>query len=131
MKNIAFLCEKTDIFIDRFFAGSLKCPYEQEGGDILNKTELVEKVAGKTGLTLKDSKMVVDAIFSTVPKQGIIASELKSGRKVQITGFGTFVIRKRKKREGRNPQTGESIQIPASKFPAFSAGRALKDRVRK
>ena len=97
----------------------------------MNKTELVGKVAKKTGLTLKDAKMVVDAIFSTVPKQGIIAGELKSGRKVQITGFGTFQIRKRKKREGRNPQTGESIQIPASKFPAFSAGRSLKDRIRK
>ena len=97
----------------------------------MNKTELVEKVAKRTGLTLKDAKMVVDAIFSTVPKQGIIANELKSGRKVQSTGFGTFQIRKRKKREGRNPQTGESIQIPASKFPAFTAGRALKDRIRK
>jgi len=97
----------------------------------VNKTELIEKVAGKTGLTLKDSKNVIDAIFSTVPKQGIIANELKTGRKVQITGFGTFQIRKRKKREGRNPQTGEPIQIPASKFPAFSAGRSLKDRLRK
>ncbi len=97
----------------------------------MNKTELVVKVAGRTGLTLKDSKTVVDAIFSTTPKQGIIANELKAGRKVQITGFGTFQIRKRKKREGRNPQTGEPIQIPASKFPAFSAGRALKDRLRK
>lgn len=97
----------------------------------MNKTELIERVANRTGLTLKDSKTVVDAIFSTVPKHGIIANELKSGRKVQITGFGTFVIRKRKKREGRNPQTGESIEIPATKFPAFSAGRSLKDRVRK
>lgn len=97
----------------------------------MNKTELIEKIAKKTGLTLKDSKNVIDAIFSTVPKQGIIANELKSGRKVQITGFGTFVLRKRKKREGRNPQTGETIEIPATKFPAFSAGRALKDRMRK
>ena len=97
----------------------------------MNKTELIEKVAKKTGMTLKDSKIVVDAIFSTVPKQGIIANELKLGKKVQITGFGTFQIRKRRKREGRNPQTGEAIQIPASKFPAFSAGRALKDRMRK
>lgn len=96
----------------------------------MNKTELIEKIAKKTGLTLKDSKSVIDAIFSTIPKQGIIANELKSGRKVQITGFGTFVIRKRKKREGRNPQTGETIEIPATKFPAFSAGRALKDRMR-
>lgn len=97
----------------------------------MNKTELIEKVSGRTGLTLKDARNVVDAIFSTTPKQGIIANELKSGRKVQITGFGTFQIRKRKKREGRNPQTGESIEIPATKFPAFSAGRSLKDRVRK
>lgn len=96
----------------------------------MNKTELIERVAQKTGLTMKDAKNVVDAIFSTIPKNGIIANELKSGRKVQITGFGTFQIRKRKKREGRNPQTGATIEIPATKFPAFSAGRALKDRVK-
>ncbi len=97
----------------------------------MNKTDLVEKVARKTGMTLRDSKIVVDAIFSTVPKEGIIATELNAGRKVQITGFGTFQIRKRKKREGRNPQTGEPIQIPASRFPSFSAGRTLKDRIRR
>lgn len=97
----------------------------------MNKTQLVEKVANKTGMTLKDAKIVVDVIFSTVPKHGIIASELNAGRKVQITGFGTFQIRKRKKREGRNPQTGEPILIPASRFPSFTAGRALKQRVRK
>ena len=96
----------------------------------MNKTQLVEKVANKTGLTLKDAKIVVDAIFSTVPKEGIIASERNAGRKVQITGFGTFQIRKRKKRVGRNPQTGEPIMIPASRFPSFTAGRALKDRIR-
>jgi len=96
----------------------------------MKKTELIERVAQKTGLTMKDAKNVVDAIFSTQPKNGIIANELKSGRKVQITGFGTFVIRRRKKREGRNPQTGATIEIPATKFPAFSAGRALKDRVK-
>ena len=96
----------------------------------MNKTELIERVAQKTGLTMKDAKNVVDAISSTQPKNGIIANELKSGRKVQITGFGTFQIRRRKKREGRNPQTGATIEIPATKFPAFSAGRALKDRVK-
>jgi len=97
----------------------------------VNKTELTEKVATKTGLTLKDAKVVVDSIFSAIPKEGIIAGELNAGRKVQITGFGTFQVRKRKKREGRNPQTGEPIQIQASRFPSFTAGRALKDRVRK
>ena len=97
----------------------------------MNKTELIEKVAKKTGMTLKDSREAVDAIFSTSPKEGIIANEMAAGRRVQITGFGTFQTRKRKKRMGRNPQTGETITIPASKFPAFTAGKALKTRVNK
>jgi DNA-binding protein HU-beta len=97
----------------------------------MNKTELIDKVAKKTGLTLKDSRGVVEAIFSTSLKDGILAGELAAGRKVQITGFGTFVTRKRKKRMGRNPQTGEAISIPATKFPAFAAGKALKTRIAK
>jgi DNA-binding protein HU-beta len=97
----------------------------------MNKTELIDKVAKKTGLTLKDSRGVVEAIFSTSPKEGIIAVELDAGRKVQITGFGTFMPRRRKKRMGRNPQTGEAITIPATKFPAFAAGKALKVRIAK
>lgn len=97
----------------------------------MNKTELIEKVAKKTGMTLKDSRTAVDAIFSTAPKEGIIATEVAAGRRVQITGFGTFVQRKRKKRKGRNPQTGQTITIPATKFPAFVAGKALKGRVAK
>ncbi len=97
----------------------------------MNKTELIEKVAKKTGMTLKDSRTAVDAIFSTAPKEGVIANELAAGRKVQITGFGSFMTRKRKKRKGRNPQTGQEIIIPATKFPAFTAGKALKGRVAK
>lgn len=97
----------------------------------MNKTELIEKVAKKTGMTLKDSRAAIDAIFSTAPKDGVIANELAAGRKVQITGFGTFMTRKRKKRKGRNPQTGQEIMIPATKFPAFTAGKALKGRVAK
>ncbi len=97
----------------------------------MNKTELIDKVAKKTGLTLKDSRSVVDAIFSTSVKEGILAGELAAGKKIQITGFGTFVTRRRKKRMGRNPQTGEAITIPATKFPAFAAGKALKSRVAK
>lgn len=97
----------------------------------MNKTELIEKVAKKTGMTLKDSRAAIDAIFSTAPKEGVVANELAAGRKVQITGFGTFMTRKRKKRKGRNPQTGQEIIIPATKFPAFSAGKALKGRVAK
>lgn len=97
----------------------------------MNKTDLIEKVAKKTGLTLKDSRAVVDAIFATSPREGIIAAELDAGRKLQITGFGTFLTRRRKKRMGRNPQTGAAITIPAAKFPAFSAGKALKSRIAK
>ncbi|MBN2070518.1 MAG: HU family DNA-binding protein [Candidatus Krumholzibacteriota bacterium] len=97
----------------------------------MNKTEMIDKVAKKTGLTIKDSRAAVDAIFSTAPKEGIIASEIAAGRRVQVTGFGTFVQRKRKKRKGRNPQTGAEITIAASKFPAFIAGKSLKGRVNK
>jgi DNA-binding protein HU-beta len=97
----------------------------------MNKTEMIEKVARKTGLTLKDSRAAVDAIFSTAPKEGIVATELAAGRRVQVTGFGTFMTRRRKKRKGRNPQTGEAITIPASRFPAFTAGKALKSRIAK
>ena len=97
----------------------------------MNKTEMIEKVAKKTGMTIKDSRAAVDAIFSTAPKEGIIATEIAAGRRVQVTGFGTFVQRKRKKRKGRNPQTGAEITIAASKFPAFVAGKSLKGRVNK
>jgi len=95
----------------------------------MNKTELIEKVADKANLSRKDAKAAVDAVFSTAPREGIIALELSKGKRVQITGFGTFSRRKRKKRKGRNPQTGEEITIPATKYPAFKAGKALKERV--
>lgn len=97
----------------------------------MNKTDLIERVAKKTGMTLKDSRAAVDAIFSTAPKDGIIATELSAGRRVQVTGFGTFMPRRRKKRKGRNPQTGREIIIPATRYPAFAAGKALKSRVAK
>lgn len=96
----------------------------------MSKTKLAAELSKRTGLSLKDSQMAVDALFSTLPKRGIIVDELISRRKVQITGFGTFETRKRKARDGRNPQTGEKIRIPAARFPAFQAGRALKERMR-
>ena len=97
----------------------------------MNKTELTNDVAKKTGLSKADAKRAIDAIFSTAPREGIIASAVSKGEKVQITGFGTFESRKRKKRTGRNPQTGESLIIPGGKYPAFVAGKSLKERVRK
>lgn len=97
----------------------------------MNKTELIAKVAQSAGLSMKDARGAVNAIFSTVPREGIIATEVSKGKKVQITGFGTFERRNRKKRQARNPQTGAPLMIPATKYPAFSAGKALKDRVKK
>ncbi len=96
----------------------------------MNKTELVANVAKRTGLSAREARMAIDSLFSP-GKEGLIAAALMNGKKVQITGFGTFETRKRKAREGRNPQTGEKIKIAASRFPAFHAGKALKDRVRK
>jgi len=97
----------------------------------MNKSELVLKLAKKTGMSQRQAKETIDALFSTESKKGIIATELDAGRRVQITGFGTFETRKRKARQGRNPRTGEPIKIAAAKVPAFSAGKALKERVRK
>ncbi len=97
----------------------------------MNKTELTDHLAKKTGMSKAASKRAVDALFSTAPREGIIATAVAKGDRVQITGFGTFERRNRKKRTGRNPQTGAAITIPAAKYPAFMAGKSLKDRVQK
>ncbi|EKB56230.1 HU family DNA-binding protein [Facklamia hominis] len=89
-----------------------------------NKAELVEKIAGKTNLTKKDVTATVEALFESVEEF------LAEGEKVQIIGFGTFEVRERAARKGRNPQTGEEIQIAATKVPGFKAGKALKDAVK-
>lgn len=95
-----------------------------KGGERMNKTELVNNVAELTELTKKDASAAVDAVFES------ISSSLKSGDKVQIIGFGNFEVRERAARKGRNPQTGEEINISASKIPAFKPGKALKDTVK-
>ena len=89
-----------------------------------NKAELVSEVAAKTDLTKKEVAAAVDAIFSSIQE------DLAKGEKVQLIGFGTFEVRHRAARKGRNPQTGQEIQIPASKVPAFKPGKALKDAVK-
>lgn len=88
-----------------------------------SKQDLVNKVAEATDLTKKDSESVVDATFKAIEEF------LVQGEKVQLIGFGNFEVRERAARQGRNPQTGETIQIKASKVPAFKAGKALKDAV--
>lgn len=96
----------------------------------MNKSELRDALASKTGFSKRDSEEAINALFAT-DRGGIIANELRNGRRVQVTGFGTFESRSRKARQGRNPQTGQSIRIAAARYPAFKAGRGLKDRVDK
>jgi len=90
----------------------------------MNKTDLVNAVAEKGDLSKKDAAKAVDAVFDSV------MDSLKDGEKVQIIGFGNFEVRDRSARKGRNPQTGEEIEIPASKVPAFKAGKALREAVK-
>lgn len=87
----------------------------------MNKTDFISEVTAKTGMPKKDVDKVVAAFFDTVE------GALKAGDKVQLIGFGTFEVRERQARKGRNPQTGEEISIPAARVPAFKAGKALKD----
>ena len=92
----------------------------------MNKTELVAAIAEKAELSKKDAEKAVNAFTD------VVTAELKKkDGKVQLVGFGTFEVTKRAKREGRNPQTGEKMTIPASKAPKFTAGKALKDAVNK
>ena len=89
----------------------------------MNKAELVAAIAAKTGESKKSSEVLVNAFTE------VVADALKGGDKVQLVGFGSFEVRKRAARKGRNPQTKEEIKIPASKAPVFKAGKALKDLV--
>ncbi len=89
----------------------------------MNKTELVAAVAEKANLSKKDADAAVAAVVAS------IEDALKAGEKVQLVGFGTFEVRERSARQGRNPQTGKTVEIPASKVPAFKAGKALKDAI--
>ena len=89
----------------------------------MNKDDLIEKVASNIGISKSDAAKSVDAVFSN------ITSSLKGGNEVRLVGFGTFIVANRAATTGRNPRTGESIQIPAKKVPKFKAGKALKDTV--
>ncbi len=91
----------------------------------MNKTDLITAVAEKTQLSKKDCESAINAVLDT------IAEAMADGEKVVLVGFGTFEVRERSARKGRNPATKEEIMIPASKAPAFKAGKNLKDRVNK
>jgi DNA-binding protein HU-beta len=89
----------------------------------VNKVDLIAKVAEETGLSKTDATRAVDSVFE------IITKALKKGDEVRLVGFGTFNVSKRAASVGRNPRTGEQIEIPASKQPKFRAGKGLKDSV--
>lgn len=91
----------------------------------MNKSELIAAIAAKTGETKKDAEAALNAFID------VVTESLVKGDKVQLVGFGSFEVRKRAARKGRNPQTKEEIKIPASKAPVFKAGKALKDLVNK
>jgi len=89
----------------------------------LNKAELIASMAEKSGFSKKDTEKAVNSFMETVNEA------LVKGEKVQLVGFGTFEVKQRKERKGRNPKTQEEMMIPASKAPVFKAGKALKDMV--
>ena len=89
----------------------------------MNKSELIAAMAAKTGETKKNAEASLNALID------VVTESLVKGDKVQLVGFGSFEVRKRAARKGRNPQTKEEIKIPASKAPVFKAGKALKDLV--
>ena len=91
----------------------------------MNKSDLIAAIAAKTGDTKKSAEETVNAFVN------VVTAALKKGEKVQLVGFGSFEVRKRAARKGRNPQTKEEIKIPASKAPVFKAGKALKEVVNK
>ena len=91
----------------------------------MNKTELIAAVAAKTGMTKKDAERVINATFETVTESRV------KGDKVQVSGFGIFEVKAREARVGRNPRTKETIEIPATRLPAFKASSALKATVAK
>ena len=94
----------------------------------MNKSDLIAAVAAKTGSTKKDAEATINSFVEVVTEA---LEALVKGEKVQLVGFGSFEVRKRAARKGRNPQTKEEIKIPASKAPVFKAGKALKDLVNK
>ncbi|HQA61180.1 MAG: HU family DNA-binding protein [Tepidanaerobacteraceae bacterium] len=91
----------------------------------MNKAELISVMAEKSGLTKKDSEKALNSFIEAVEEA------LVKGEKVQLVGFGTFEVRERSARKGRNPQTGEEIDIPAASVPAFKAGKALRESINK
>ena len=98
----------------------------------MNKGELTRSFSRRTGMSLRQSKRAIDSLFGVEGKSiGLIPATLAQGKAIRLAGFGTFETRRRAARPGRNPRTGEPLVIEAARLPAFRAGPALKDRVRR
>jgi integration host factor subunit alpha len=95
----------------------------------MNKPEIAERLAKQTGLSVHRAMKVLNSLFSTRKGRGLILSELEAGREFRVAGFGTFSVRKRKARPGRNPKTGEKIKIPARKYIVFHPGAGTRTRI--
>ena len=108
----------------RVYLGARTGSNPVEGGGGLNKADMISRVASRASLSKAEAAVAVDGVFEA------IRDALAKGDSVGLTGFGTFSVRSRPARTGRNPQTGESIEIAASKAPAFKAGKALRDAIR-
>ena len=104
-------------------ADKIVCRYNKEEDLPMNKTELIAAIAERAEISKKDSEKALKAFIDVVTEQ------LKNDDKVQLVGFGTFEVSKRAAREGRNPQTGQTMKIDACKAPKFKAGKALKDAI--
>jgi DNA-binding protein HU-beta len=123
VKSIGVIFQVHGLGLWRFDSQNKKRQCPQRESKRMNKAELIEAVAETADLSKTDAAGAVDAFVSVITKA------LKKGDTVTLVGFGTFQVRKRAARQGRNPKTGETIKIKASKNPAFKAGKALKDAV--
>jgi DNA-binding protein HU-beta len=114
--------------VNLILAAKSREPIDPQGG-VVNKSEMADKLATKADISKAQAAEIIDHIFSTKDGEGIIAVELDEGGKVNVTGFGSFAVKRRSERQGRNPATGETITIPARNYAHFSASKGLKDRV--
>jgi len=92
----------------------------------MTKADLVEKVATQVNLTKKDTEVVIDTIFDSISQALALKNDAKNDAKVELRGFGSFRVRRRRARQGRNPQTGNPVQVPAKRVPYFKPGKELK-----
>jgi DNA-binding protein HU-beta len=123
--TVFLLLDKQNVFLILLSQHIFNKTTIRERGKIMTKAELIDRIASGAGLSKADASRALDSALDS------IKAALKKGQKVTLVGFGTFGTSKRKARKGRNPRTGQVINIPAAKTPKFTAGKALKDAIKK